>query len=146
MYVHVRVSELILLSKCFKSYTPSLLFNFFLHCGGLFCIFYFFPISHSFPMISHFWPKTMCVTIFFFFYNHLAFSNHALNFLCVCSPTKCHKSHQVSYHSGEAPIFENSKCKILQSKVTEDRTRDLSENILWYFHALIESKTYIQHL
>ncbi len=60
-------------------------------------VLYFFTISHSFPMVGHFWPKT----IYYYFYGHLACLNHTLN-LFLCSHSKCHKSHQVSYHSDEA--------------------------------------------
>ncbi len=58
----------------------------------------------------------------FFFYDHLACSNYAINFF-VCSHSKCHKSHQVWYHSDEAVIFKNSKQKMFRSKVTEEHQR-----------------------
>ncbi len=87
------------------SFTPSLLCILFCIVGDLeivqtkmFCICYLFPISISFP------PESMCV----FFYAYLACLNHTLIFF-LCSHSKCHKSHQVSYQSNEAMI---KKCKM----------------------------------
>ncbi len=51
----------------------------------------------------------------FFVYEHLSFSNHALNCL-VCSRIKCHNSHQVSYHSYEATIL---RCKFLSVETAQ---------------------------
>ncbi len=75
----------------------------------MFCICYLFPISLSFP------PESISV----FFYAYLACLNHTLIFF-LCSHSKCHKSHQVSYQSNEAMI---KKCKILRSGVIGDHTR-----------------------
>ncbi len=97
---------------------------FFQYCGRFvdcthknsqnFCVFV------DFPFISYGWSfMTEEHNCDFFFYDHLACSNQALNFF-VCSHSKCHKSHQVSYHSDEAVIFKNSKQKIFRSKVTEE--------------------------
>ncbi len=91
VYKCVWVDVLVLHSWCFRV-SPR-------HCGVLFfCIvadlyivhtklcriFVFLSISHSFPMVSYFWPKTTSVTIVF--YDHLACSNQALNFFCVHIP------------------------------------------------------------
>ncbi len=51
----------------------------------------------------------------FFVYEHLSFSNHALNCF-VCSRIKCHNSHQVSYHSYEATIL---RCKFLSVEMAQ---------------------------
>ncbi len=78
----------------------------------------------QFPFISYVWSFLTedheCDNLFF--YAHLIYPNHALN-LFLCSHSKCHKSHQVSYHSNEVVIFKNSKRKILSPEVTEERTR-----------------------
>ncbi len=84
------------------------------------CIVDFFP---HFPFISY--GRSFLTEDHecdYFFPAHLTSSNHAFNFL-LCSHSKCHKSHQVSYHSDEAVIF-------LNSEVTEEHTRVKYENIL----------------
>ncbi len=53
-------------------------------------------------------------------------------FGCVHIPSAI--SHRVSYHSGEAMILKKSKCQIIQSEMTEDRTRvNLNDKNLGYF-------------
>ncbi len=82
---------------------------FFQHCGRFvdcthknslnFCVFVDLPfISYGWSFLTE---EHKCD---YFFYDHLACSNQAVIFFA-CSHSKCHKSHQVSYHSDEAVIF-----------------------------------------
>ncbi len=85
---------------------PIIAVYFFLHCGRFvdcthknlmnFCVFVNFPfISYGRSFLTE---EHKCD---YFIYDHLACFEH--NFLC--SHSKCHKSHQVSYHSDEAVMF-----------------------------------------
>ncbi len=96
---------------------PFTVVYFFQHCGRFvdwthknsqnFCVFVDFPfISYGRSFLT---KEHNCD---YFLYDHLACSNQALNFL-VCSHSKCHKSHQVSYHSDEAVIFKKFKTNFI---------------------------------
>ncbi len=97
-----------------------------------FCIFDFSPHSHSFPMVGHFWPKTMSVTNFFTT-TWLFRIMPSIFFICVHIPSAI----QITKFRTilvKLRFKKNSKRKILWSEMIKDRTRvNLSDKNLGYF-------------
>lgn len=92
-----RVSPL----HCYVLFFDRLICRIFMQKSMYFRIIpYFLFMSYG----NHFWPKRpqvwlllfFCFFCCYFFYDHLAFLNHCLNFI-LCLNSKCHKSHLSSF-------------------------------------------------